>query len=262
MNLNWALIFDPLFRIPWVAGIIVAILLPTLGTLLRLRGEWLAALGLAHITGFSALLGLAIGAPAVLGAISGALVGAIIKNFGQFKGNTIYALMILFGWSATLLIAANTALGSVMGHALTEGQLYFANEIHLLAAFILAMLIILMWPWLAPKIIRSRLFPGHENANLTAAWRWHLGFDTLIALGMAIGTTTIGLMGAFALIFIPPWLAFRCAANWRTCLWISISIGVSAYLGAFISALLFDQPFGPVLVAWLLFISGLFSFFL
>lgn len=247
MNFNWTLIFDPLFRIPWAVGLIVAILLPLLGTLLRLRDEWLAALGLAHLAGFSALLGLAIGIPAVLGAVGGALIGASFKTLSQHKGNTVYALMILFGWSATLLVAANTPLGAVMGHTLTEGQLYFATWLHLLAAFILAILIILVWHWLSPRIIRSRLFPGHENANILAAWRWHLGFDILIALGMAIGTTTIGLMGAFALIFIPPWLGFRLANNWRNCIWISSSVGFSAYLLAFISALLLDQPFGPVL---------------
>jgi hypothetical protein len=39
--------------------------------------------------------------------------------------------------------------------------------------------------------------------------------DLLAAAGMAVGTATLGLMGAFALVFVPAWLAFRLAPGWR-----------------------------------------------
>lgn len=247
--MNWTLLLDPLFRIPFGVGLLTALVLPLLGALLRLRGEWLAALGLAHLAGAGALLGLAAGIPALLGAPLGAMAGALTKTFGQFRGNTVYALMILVGWSATLLAAANTTLGSVMGHALVEGQLYFAGPTQLWAALALAGLAAAAIPWLMPRLIHARLFPGHEASNGLPAWRWHLGFDVLVALGMAVGTGSLGLMGAFVLVFVPPWAAFRLASNWRGCLWISLGIGLSAYLVAFITALWLDQPFGPVLVA-------------
>jgi zinc transport system permease protein len=57
----------------------------------------------------------------------------------------------------------------------------------------------------------------------------------------------LGVMGAFALVFIPPWLAFRRAANWRSGLRLALAIGALGYLGAFALALALDQPFGPVL---------------
>ena len=76
------------------------------------------------------------------------------------------------------------------------------------------------------------------------------------ALGMAIGAGTIGLMGAFALAFVPPWAAFRIARSWRHCMWISSGIGIVAYIVAFVLALSFDQPFGPVLVAVLVASTG------
>jgi zinc transport system permease protein len=69
---------------------------------------------------------------------------------------------------------------------------------------------------------------------------------------MAIGAGTLGLMGAFALAFLPPLAAFRIARGWRHCQWISVGIGVVAYTCAFVVALVLDQPFGPVLVAVLL----------
>jgi len=100
-----------------------------------------------------------------------------------------------------------------------------------------------------PRLIRARLFPGQEQGNRLPAWRWHLSFDLLTALGLAVGTATLGLMGAFALVFVPPWVAFRLADSWRSCLAISIGLGALAYGGAFAIALMLDQPFGPVLVA-------------
>ncbi|MGF1614069.1 MAG: metal ABC transporter permease [Gammaproteobacteria bacterium] len=245
-------LLDPLFRLPFAAGLMVALVLPLLGVLLRLRDEWLAALGLAHLAGASALVGLAAGIPTVLGAPLGSVAGSIIKNVGHFRGNTVYAVMILLGWATTLLVAANTALGSVMGHALVEGQLYFSSWVHLAASLALCLVAIGSLPWTMPRLIHARLFPGHEALNAMRPWRWHLSFDVIVALGMAVGTSTLGLMGAFALVFVPPWIAFRFARNWRHCLWLSVGIGILSYLAAFASALLLDQPFGPVLVAVLL----------
>lgn len=250
--MNWSMVVDPMFHLPFAAGLVVALVLPLLGVLLRLRDEWLAALGLAHLAGASGLVGLAGGVPVVVGAPLGALAGAVLKGLGRFRGNTVYGLMILAGWAATLLVAANTALGSVMGHALVEGQLYFAGPVHLVSALVLAAGAAVVLPWVMPRLIRARLFPGHEAANGLPAWRWHLAFDALAALGMALGTGILGLMGAFALVFVPPWMAFRMAPNWRACLVLSAAIGVAGYGLAFAIALAGDQPFGPVLVAVLL----------
>lgn len=248
--------WDPLFTVPFFSGLLIAMVLSVVGVLLRLRDEWLAALGFAHLAGASALIGLAIHVPAVLGATFGAAAGALIKTLVGFRGNTVYALMILAGWSITLLIAANTALGTAIGQAMVEGQLYFAGNSHLIAAVLLGIVGGAGLYWLIPVIVRNRFFPGHDNANNTSAWRWHLAFDLLAALSMAVATATIGLMAAFALVFIPPWLAFHVAGNWKNTLLISLLIGTFGYMAAFFLALWLDQPFGPVLVALLLVISS------
>lgn len=246
------LLFDPLFRVPFATGLLLAGLLPLLGVLLMLREEWLAALGLAHLAAAAALLGLALGLPLVLGACGGAAAGALAKGLTRARGNTVYGFMILAGWSALLLVAANTALGDNLSHALIDGQLYFAGVTELAAAALLVVAAGASLPWLMPRLLRARFFPRHESANRLPAWRWHLGFDLLAALGMAVGTATLGLMGAFALVLVPAWIAFRAAPSWGWTLAISALAGTTGYLGAFVLALEFDQPFGPVLVALLL----------
>lgn len=108
-----------------------------------------------------------------------------------------------------------------------------------------------------PRLLRARFFPRYESANRLPAWRWHLGFDLLAALGMAVGTATLGLMGAFALVLVPAWIAFRAAPSWGSALAIAAASGTLGYLVAFVLALGLDQPFGPVLVAVLLAVAAL-----
>jgi zinc transport system permease protein len=247
-----ALFLDPLFRVPFLTGLLLAGALPVLGALLLLRDEWLAALGLAHLAAAAALLGFAFGLPLVLGGSAGALVGATGKSLFRARGNRVYGFMILGGWSSLLLVAANTALGDGLSHALIDGQLYFAGLAELAAAAALAATAAVSLPWLMPRLLRAHFFPRHESANRLPAWRWHLGFDLLAALGMAVGTATLGLMGAFALVLVPAWIAFRAAPSWGSALAIAAASGTLGYLVAFVLALGLDQPFGPVLVAVLL----------
>ncbi|MFP4616266.1 MAG: metal ABC transporter permease [Thiohalorhabdus sp.] len=247
---------DPLFRLPFAAGLLAALTLPLLGNLLRLREEWLAALGLAHLSAAGALGGLGLGVPAIAGGPVAAGVGALFKGLAGARGNTAYALMILLGWSATLVLAASTALGESLAHAMVDGQLYFAGWPELAGLGLFAVLTLAGLPWLMPRLLRARFFPEHERANRLPAWRWHLAFDLLVAAGMALGTATVGLMGAFALAFLPAWAAFGVAPGWRAGLVVSASLGLAAYLGAFVAALALDQPFGPILVAALLVLSA------
>ncbi|KAA6182980.1 ABC transporter [Thiohalocapsa marina] len=245
-------LLDPLFRLPLLGGLLLACTLPLIGSLLLLRDEWLAALGFAHLAAAGALLGLTAGLPAVLGGTLAALAAGAAKALLGLRGNVAFAFMILAGWSAMLLTAANSGLGDSIGHAMMQGQLYFAGRTELIAAAALAVGTALALPWLIPRLLRARLFPRFEAANRLPAWRWHLAFDLLGALALAIGTATLGLMGAFALAFVPAWIAFALAPGWRWALALALGLGATGYLTAFQLALMLDQPFGPTLVAVLL----------
>jgi zinc transport system permease protein len=245
-----------LFVLPFLAGLAVALLLPLVGNLLRLRDEWLATLGFAHLAAATALAGMAIALPPIWGAPLGALAGAGLKHCAGGRGHSAYGLMILAGWSAGLLVAANTALGGALAHALTDGQLYFAGWREFGADFGVLALALPALRWLTPRLVAARLFPEREIANRLPAWRWHLGFDLLAALAIAAATATVGLMAAFALVFVPSWLAFHHAADWRGANRLAAAIGVGAYALAFALALAFDQPFGPVLAAVLVAACG------
>jgi zinc/manganese transport system permease protein len=249
-------LFDPLFRLALIDGLLLAAVLPVLGAVLMLRDEWLAALGFAHLAAAGALLGLAFGLPAVAGGVAAAGAAAIAKGAGGGQGNAVYGFMILGGWAALLLIGANTEVGEQLGRALIDGQLYFAGPADLIAAALLGGMTALILPWLMPRLLRARLLPQHDAANGYPVRRWQLGFDLLAAAGMAIGTASMGLMAAFALVLVPAWIAFRSAPSWRWTLAGSAALGVVGYLVSFAAALALDQPFGPMLVAVLLVLAG------
>ncbi len=250
---NW---LDPLFQGPLITGLLLALLLSGLGVYLRLREEWLAALGLAQLAGAGALSGVVLGLPLLAGSVLGACLGAGAKNLRQGLGNDAYAVMILAGWSLTLLIAANSPHGDELSHAVTDGQLYFTGPAHLWSALGLLLLSALLLPWLSPRLLRARFFPDYDQANGLPAWRYHLTFDLLCAAVLAVATASIGLMAAFALVFIPAWPAFQLAPGWRWTLVLATAFGVFSYLLAFVLALWLDQPFGPVLVAIMLLFRG------
>lgn len=247
---------DSLFAVPFFAGLTLSLLLPLVGNLLRLRDEWLATLGLAHLAAAGALLGQTLHLPTFVGALVGALAGAGTKQASGGRSNSAYGLMILAGWALTLLVAANTALGEALAHALVDGQLYFAGWREFVIDVVILLMALPAVRWLTPRLVAARLFPERERANRLPAWRWHLGFDLLAATAIAAGTATFGLMASFALIFVPPWMAFRLGADWRRAQRLAAGIGVAGYETAFWLALAFDQPFGPVLVAVLVLSFG------
>lgn len=246
---------DGPFVVPFVAGLLPALLLPLVGLLLRLRDEWLAALALAHASAAGVLIGAALHLPTFVGALAGAWAVTGAKQVGRGR-NSAYGLMILAAWATTLLVAANSARGESLAHALVDGQLYFAGwrELAIDAAVVVAALPMLRW--LTPRLVAARFFPQRERANRMGSWRWHLGFDLLAATAIAAGAATIGLMASFALILVPPWIAFRIASDWRRAQQWAAGLGMAGYACAYWLALALDQPFAPVLVALLVLSFG------
>ena len=143
-------------------------------------------------------------------------------------------------------------LAESLGHALFDGQLYFAGGQQLaLAAGALGLTLLGLRRW-SGDLLLARLYPDFLRLRGRPAWPVLVGFDLLAALCLALATMTLGVMGAFALVFIPAWLAFRRAPSWRRGLLLAVACGLLAYLAAFALALGFDQPFGPVLALLLL----------
>lgn len=238
-----------LFLRPFLTGLCFALLLPLLGCYLRLRDEWLAAFAYAHVAAAGALLAMALEMPLVLGGAALAVLAALGKRFfaSRLSGGTAYALLMLLGWGGAVLLTANLPMAERLGHALFDGQLYFADADQLaLAAGCLAVAPFLL-ARLSRRLLLAQIYPAFFQARRLPAWPVHLGFDLLAVAILAVATMSLGVMGAFALVFVPPWAAFARAGSWRRGLGLALALGVGGYVAAFFLALRLDQPFGPVL---------------
>lgn len=249
--------WSDLFLVPFLTGLLLAIVLPLLGCYLRLRAEWLAALAYAHVAAGGALAALVAGLPPAAGGLLAAALAGAGKRFAaaRLSGGASYALLMLGGWSVAVLLAANQPLAERLAQALFDGQLYFADgrQLALVAGGTLLALALLRT--LSGRLLLARLYPDLFRLRNLPLWPVQLGFDLLAAVVLALATMSLGVMAAFALLFVPPWLAFRRGRSWRHGLLWSVLGGVLVYSGAFALALLVDQPFGPVL-ALLLVVLG------
>lgn len=244
------ILLEPMFRLPFLTGLLLALSLPQLGLLLRLRHEWLAALGFAHLAGaggaLGAMLGLAV-LPAALGlAVAGVLARALVAG----RGNDFHAMMILAGWSVMIIVMAVSQHAHGLERLLVDGQLYFTHRGHLVAAGLLFAGLLLALPSLMPHVLRAELFPGQFPDGPRA-----LAFQLLVAAGVALAAMVTGVMTAFALLFVPAWAAWRLAGSWRAARWLASGLALFCYLLAFIGALLLDMPFGPMLVMTLVLVA-------
>lgn len=243
-----------LFLIPFLTGLGLAIILPVLGCYLRLRDEWLAALAYSHVAAAGALLALFASLPPVFGGMAAAgLAGAGKRLLAKrLAGGANYALLLLGGWAVAVLVAANQPLAERLGHAMFDGQLYFVAGEQLWLVAIAGLLALFFLRLLSQHLLLAHVYPDFFRVRGLKSWPIQSGFDLLAALLLALATMNMGVMGAFSLVFIPPWLAFRRGRNWRNGLWLSLAIGLLSYVLAFIAALALDQPFGPILALLLI----------
>jgi zinc transport system permease protein len=258
---------DPLFVRPFFTGLAFAVILPLLGAYLRLRDEWLAALAFAQTAAAGALLAMLAGVPLLLGGVAAAGVAAglknLVENAGRSERGAAYAMLLVCAWAVSVLLVSNLPLAERLGHALFDGQLYFTDNGHLFAALLCLAGVAGGLRAASPALLQAHFFPDFFHARGHSARRIHLFFDLLVAVALALATMSIGVMSAFALIFLPPLVAWRWAGNWRRSLQLAVAVGVAAYVPAFALALVFDQPFGPVLVLVLVFavlLSGVFRY--
>jgi zinc/manganese transport system permease protein len=250
-------LFDRLFLAPFLNGLLLAVLLALVSPYARLRGEWLASLGVAQAAAAGLLFGAFVDGAATLGALLAAAVAAVAKTvLGRRSGNDAYAVMLLVGWSAALLLAANTARGEDLSRAMLEGQLYFTGQPELVAVASVLGIAVVVLALLSRRLLLGCLFPDRLVNGRRPAARFDLIFDVLVAVSLALAATMVGVMAAFALVFVPAWVAFRFANSWRSAVAWSLALGTAAYVASFAIAILFDQPYGPVLVAALLVVGS------
>ncbi|PKM22609.1 MAG: ABC transporter [Gammaproteobacteria bacterium HGW-Gammaproteobacteria-14] len=240
------LLFDPMFRVPFLTGLLLALSLPQLGLLLSLRREWLATLGIAHLAGAGGIIGGLLALPALPAALLAAVAGVTIRSLQPRASNELYAMMILAGWSLGLITASLSQDAHGIGQLLVDGQLYFTTRLHLLVALPLTISLLVCAGFMMRGLLQQQLMPTPDYAIRHRQLQWLL--SAFLAIGVSLTAMTMGIMAAFALLFVPAWVASGIAASWQQARWLISGLALLCYLLAYTIALLADLPFGPVFV--------------
>ena len=222
-------LFSGIFLVPFLTGLAVALVLPVLGCYLRLRHEWLAALAYANVAAAGALAALVAGLPLAVGGVGTAVAAAAIKRAAAARlgQGAAFALFLIIGWAEAVLFAANMPMAERLGHALFDGQLYFTDSTHLALAVLSLAVVLPALARLSRRLLLAQIYPHHFRLRGLATWPVHLGFDLLVVVALAVATMSLGVMGAFALAFVPAWVAFARAPDWRRGLAFALATGPS-----------------------------------
>ncbi len=255
--MNEFLLFDPLFRVPFFTGLCLAVALSLIGAFLRMRNEWLAALGLSQIAAAGGMASVPLGIPVLAGAFGAACLATLIRSALPRVGNSHHALLILIGWSGTLVIGSYADHGHVIGETLLRGQLYFTHIWHLAGSAVLLFLVLGLYKWLSPRLLKDRFFPDYHMANRIPSWPHSVLYALIVMAAAVLGTISMGAFPAFALLFVPSWIGFVMVDGWFRSVVASVFIGCAVYVAAFILAMLADLPFGPALTGLLAFAASL-----
>ncbi|MEF3193723.1 MAG: ABC transporter [Halothiobacillaceae bacterium] len=237
---------DPVFHLPFLTGLLAALLLAWCGLPLRLRNEGLAALSYAQAGGLGLAAAPLFGLATLPGALFGALAAALVKPWLAHTADGLI-LLLLGAWGLSLLLVANLPSGEHIGRLLIDGQLYFTRLEHAVGLGLALLAALILLPRITRALQRERLFPA-RRASLPS----RLVFELLVAASLALAAASLGVMAAFALAFLPARIAFRLAPRWSVAILLALAVGAGSHLLAFFLALHLDQPYGPVLTLLLL----------
>jgi zinc transport system permease protein len=246
---EWLLQLELFWR-PALIGALLAILLPLFGLVLRLRHEYWAALAYGQLGAAGALGALALGYPPLLGGFVASLAAAGAKYPLEKRLMTtglLFPLLFILGWSVCQLLMGNLPGLERHGAALFEGQLYFVGAEMLPCAALMLAVGVIFIRRKGGDLLLAHLYPVHFHAQERPVWPVRVGFDLLVAAALALSVKSLGVMGAFALIFIPPWIVCAFSPSWRAAHIAAPVLSFLAYALAFTLALIYDQPFGPML---------------
>lgn len=235
-----------LLLIPFMAGVLITMVLALAGAGLFLRGSvWQA---------------LALGQWAAVGGVVASILHWPVLPVALLLGGGVMALLqrspdrerlplavFLAGLAAVTLLAANFAQASLAATAWAEGQLYFAGPGELWAAVALGLVTLLMMAVLRRVWLHAQVAPDVSAAKAPATWQ-RLGEIAWLIAAIVLGSMILGLPAALATLLLPAWGAAWLARNLTGMLLWTQGLALTGFLLAWALSLPLDQPFAPVLV--------------
>ncbi len=236
---------DLLF-VPFVAGLLITVVLALAGAGLFLRGSVWQALALGQWAAAGGVLASVLHWPVLpVALVLGAGVMALLQRSPDRE--RLPLAVFLAGLAAVTLLAANFPQASLAAAAWAEGQLYFAGPHELWAVVALGVASLMLAPGLYRVWRYAQVAPDVPAAPAPPAWLRLTEIGWLVA-AVVLGSMVLGLPAALATLLLPAWGAAYLARNLRGLFLWAQAIALAGFLIAWSLSLPLDQPFAPVLV--------------
>lgn len=236
----------------FIAGVMIAIIAPTIGVFLVLRRLSLIADTLSHVALAGVAIGLLLKIDPVLGGLGAALVGSAgverLRTSGRLFGEAALAIFLSGGLAVSVILVSlhhgfNVDLFSFLFGSITTVE---PRDLVLIVVLGLAVLGVVT---LFYKEFFAMTF-DEEGARVQGLPVDTLGLvlTVLVGITVVVSMRIVGILLISALIVIPAVTALRIARSFRGTLTIAIITGVMAVLVGLTAAFYFDLAAGGAIV--------------
>lgn len=225
----------------YVAGALVGIAAPVIGSFLVQRRQALIGDGMGHLAFAGVAFGVLLGLSPVWGALAAAVLGGLVlellRSRGRLAGDLSLALIFYFGLALGFVVLS--AIGRVDASAIgvLTGSIFTTTAKDLWLIFALCLLVVGAAFVFYKELLAVALDEETARASGLPVDGLNLLLVVLVALLVAAGMRVVGLLLVAALLVIPVAAGARLAHSFRNSLLWAVGIGLFSCLAGLVIAL-------------------------
>jgi zinc transport system permease protein len=240
----------------FLAGIMIALVAPVIGTYLVLRRQSLMAETLSHVSLAGVAIGALLGLYPMLTAMVAALLGAIFvdtlrRSFRSYSELSIAILMSGGLASAVVLMSLNKGVSRSFTSYLF-GSIIAVSETDL---YVMAGVVVLvgLFFWFLWRPMYNLTF-DEETAKVSGVpvKLLSLSFSLMAGLVVAVSMPIIGVLLVSSLMTLPASIALRISRGFAMTMFVAVLVGLICVLGGLTVSYALDIPPGGTIVLLLL----------
>ncbi len=239
-------------RRAFLAGLVIAVLCPSIGLFLVLRRYALLAEGLGHIAFGGVSVGFLAGIDPVLGAFGMAGISAIaierLRRQGRLGGDTAIGVLIALGLAIGVVASSIAGVfnARLLGFLFGSIILVAPRDLYLIAVVGTVMMLVV-------TLFGKELFYICFDEEAALANGLPVKFFTMLltimtAMTVVVSLRIVGVLLVFALIILPVATAMQIAHSFRQARLLSVLFGLISVITGLFAAFYLDLPAGGAIV--------------
>lgn len=236
----------------FLAGLIIAVVCPSIGLFLVLRQYALLGEGLGHIAFGGVSVGFLVGIDPVLGAFGITGIGAFaierLRRQGKLGGDTAIGVLIALGLAVGVVASslAGAFNARLLGFLFGSIVLVSPRDLYLVA--VVGAVVMLVITLFGKELFYICFDEEAALANGLPVKFFTMLLTIMTALTVVASLRIVGVLLVFALIILPVATAMQIARSFRQARLLSVLFGLIAVISGLFAAFYLDLPAGGAIV--------------